>query len=161
MKKLNIFEIIGKINKDFGNLVFIPRSFPSIDVKLTGDDEGMDIIKIRTYSEDEPECPVGYLTIKWKRESKTPVYHFKGYQEQTSDGETDRWDEVEYESSDIRNVVREVLNCITGSDEPSHDEEPDCWESGLYPDEYFDRCFENYMGIFGDIQFKKLSQEWS
>ena len=37
MKKenINIFEIIGKINKDFGNQVYIPRSFPSVDVKLT------------------------------------------------------------------------------------------------------------------------------
>ena len=162
MKKesVNVFEIIGKINKDFGNHVYIPRSFPSIDTKLSYDNDN-DVIKIKSYDDSEPECPVGFLTISWKRDDENPVYHLSSHLEQTSDKDTTVYDEMEYDSSDIRHVVTEILHTITGEDEPSHDEEPDTWESGMYPEEYFDKCFENYTGIFEGVKNKKLVLEWS
>lgn len=162
MKKetLNVFEIIGKINKEFGNHVYIPRSFPSIDTKLTYDGDN-DVIKIKSYDDSEPECPVGYLTISWKRDDEEPIYHFVSYTEQTSDKDTVRYDEMDYESTDIRHVVTQLLQTIVGDDEPTHDEEPDCWKTGKYPDEYFDECFENYTGIFEGVKNKKLVLEWS
>lgn len=163
MKKenINIFEIIGRINKDFGNQVYIARSFPSVDVKLTYE-KNFDIIKIHTYCEDEPECTEGHLTITWKHDDKdeNPFYHLIYHLEQTSDGETTKWDDMDYVSPDIREVVRMVLCVICGEDEPSHDEDPSSWSTGMYPEEYFDDCYNNWKGIFKDLENKKLCKEW-
>ena len=160
--KINVFEMVARINDDFGNQVYIARSFPSIDVKLTCD-KNCDIIKIHTYCEDEPECTQGYLTISWKRDDKdeNPFYHFVYHLEQTSDGETTKWDEMDFVSPDIREVVRMLLIVMVGEDEPSHDEDPSSWSTGMYPDEYFDDCYNNWKGIFKDLQGKILSNMWS
>lgn len=163
MKKenINIFEIIGRINKDYGNQVYIPRSFPSVNVKLTYE-KNFDIIKIHTYCEDEPECSEGHLTITWKHDynEENPVYHFSYHLEQTSDGETTKWDDMDFESTDIREVVRMVLIVMVGEDEPSHDDEPENWSTGKYPEDYYEECYQNWTGIFKDLKDKKLCKEW-
>ena len=150
-ENINIFEIIGRINKDYGNQVYIPRSFPSVDVKLTLE-KNFNIIKIHTYCEDEPECSEGYLTISWKYDynEENPVYHFSYHQEQTCDGETTKWDEMDFESTDIREVVRMVLIVMVGEDEPEN------WSSGKYPEDYYEESYQNWTGIFKDLENNKV-----
>lgn len=154
-ENINIFEIIGRINKDYGNQVYIPCSFPSVDVKLTLE-KNFNIIKIHTYCEDEPECSEGYLTISWKYDynEENPVYHFSYHQEQTCDGETTKWDEMDFESTDICEVVRMVLIVMVGEDEPEN------WSSGKYPEDYYEESYQNWAGIFKDLENKKLCKEW-
>lgn len=158
--KINIFELIARINDDFGNHVFIARSFPSLDVKLSYENN-LSVIKLRSYDENEPECVNGYTTIKWNKKEPNPIYHLSYHLEQTSDGDTTVYDEMDDSSTDIRDVVKYILNCINGEDEASHDEDPSSWESGMYPDEYFDDCFNNWKGIFKDLKGKVLSNMWS
>ena len=42
--QINIFELISRINDDFGNLVYIARSFPSVDVKIVDDKDNTKVV---------------------------------------------------------------------------------------------------------------------
>jgi hypothetical protein len=158
MKKntINVFDIIGRINNDFGNLVFIARGFPSVDVKV----DSKKII-VHTYCQDEPSCPEGYLEIGIDDSKKKYEYSIKRHSEQTDDGETTTWDQVDYTTTDVFQVVNEIVNVITLEDEPYHDEDPDNWPSGMFPDEYFDHCFKFREGIFKNINNNtKFESPW-
>lgn len=154
---INVFEIISRINDDFGNLVFIARSFPSVDVKIDGKK-----INIHTYDSEEPTCPEGYLEIGIDDSKKKYEYTIKRHIEQTEDDETTTWDQVDYTTTDIFQVISEVSNVIIGDDEPSHDENPDdCWPSKMFPDEYYDHCLKNREGIFKGINNNtKFKSPW-
>ena len=158
--KINVFELVARVNDDFGNHVFIARSFPSIDVKLTYENN-LSVVKLRSYCEEEPECSNGYTTIKWNEHESNPIYHLSHHLEQTCDGETTVWDEINESSTDIRDVVKYILHCVCGEDESSHDEDPSSWNSGMYPDEYFEDCFTNWKGVFKDLDGKVLSNMWA
>lgn len=158
--KINVFELVARVNDDFGNHVYIARSFPSIDIKLTYENN-LSVIKLRSYCEEEPECSNGYTTIKWNENESNPIYHLSHHLEQTCDGETTVWDEINESSTDIRDVVKYILHCVCGEDESSHDEDPSSWNSGMYPDEYFDDCFTNWKGVFKDLDGKVLSNMWA
>lgn len=158
MKKntINVFDIIGRINNDFGNLVFIARGFPSVDVKV----DSKKII-VHTYCQDEPSCPEGYLEIGIDDSKKKYEYTIKRHSEQTDDGETTTWDQVDYTTTDVFQVVNEIVNVITLEDEPYHDEDPTNWPSGMFPDEYFDHCFKFREGIFKNINNNtKFESPW-
>lgn len=158
MKKntINVFDIIGRINNDFGNLVFIARGFPSVDVKV----DSKKII-VHTYCQDEPSCPEGYLEIGIDDSKKKYEYSIKRHSEQTDDGETTTWDQVDYTTTDVFQVVNEIVNVIILEDEPYHDEDPDNWPSGMFPDEYFDHCFKFREGIFKNINNNtKFESPW-
>ena len=158
MKKntINVFDIIGRINNDFGNLVFIARGFPSVDVKV----DSKKII-VHTYCQDEPTCPEGYLEIGIDDSKKKYEYSIKRHSEQTDDGETTTWDQVDYTTTDVFQVVNEIVNVITLEDEPYHDEDPTNWPSGMFPDEYFDHCFKFREGIFKNINNNtKFESPW-
>ena len=153
---INVFDIIGRINNDFGNLVFIARGFPSVDVKV----DSKKII-VHTYCQDEPSCPEGYLEIGIDDSKKKYEYTIKRHSEQTDDGETTTWDQVDYTTTDVFQVVNEIVNVITLEDEPYHDEDPDNWPSGMFPDEYFDHCFKFREGIFKNINNNtKFESPW-
>jgi hypothetical protein len=158
MKKntINVFDIIGRINNDFGNLVFIAQGFPSVDVKV----DSKKII-VHTYCQDEPSCPEGYLEIGIDDSKKKYEYSIKRHSEQTDDGETTTWDQVDYTTTDVFQVVNEIVDVITLEDEPYHDEDPDNWPSGMFPDEYFDHCFKFREGIFKNINNNtKFESPW-
>ena len=158
MKKntINVFDIIGRINNDFGNLVFIARGFPSVDVKV----DSKKII-VHTYCQDEPSCSEGYLEIGIDDSKKKYEYTIKRHSEQTDDGETTTWDQVDYTTTDVFQVVNEIVNVITLEDEPYHDEDPTNWPSGMFPDEYFDHCFKFREGIFKNINNNtKFESPW-
>ena len=160
MKTINIFEIISRVNNDFSNHVFIPRSFPSVDVKFNSDRDNY-IITIKTYIDDNPEDMVGNLKIEWNHNDRVPNYHIVSNTEQTQDGEKSVWNELDYQTTSIFSVISEVLGVLVTEDEPSHDEDPDCWNSGMYPDEYYDYCLNNRTGIFKGITEKtKLDCPW-
>lgn len=149
MKKnsVNVFDIIGRINNDFGNLVFIARSFPSVDVKIDGKK-----INIHTYCSDEPTCPEGHLEIVIDDSKKKYEYSLKGHTSQTDDGETTTWDEIDYKTTDIFKVISEISNVIITDDDCCHDEDPsECWPSEMFPDEYYDHCLKFREGIFKGI----------
>ena len=149
MKKnsVNVFDIIGRINNDFGNLVYIARSFPSVDVKIEGKK-----INIRTYCPDEPGCSEGYLEIEIDDSKKKYEYTIKRHNEQTDDGETTTWDQVDYKTTDVFKVIEEILNVIIVEDEPSSDEDPtECWPSEMFPNEYYEHCSKFREGIFKGI----------
>lgn len=154
MKKtnsVNVFELLGRINNDFGNHVFIARSIPSVDVKFFGS-MGKRTIKIHTYESDQPECMVGNLEIEWDSKLPRPVYHIKSDTEQTYDNETTKWNELEFDTTDIFQVISEILGVMVCDDDSCHDEDPtECWESGMFPDDYYDHCLKTRTGIFKGI----------
>lgn len=157
---INVFEIISRINDDFGNLVYIARSFPSVSVKLDGT---MDIseITIETSNTSSPEAPRSELKIIWNKKNKVADYHVYGCSLQTSDGETKRYDYFDYNTSDIFKVVEQIMRSIICDDDPMGDEEADNWESGYYPDDYFEQCRFNRKGIFQGLNSKtKLGIPW-
>jgi hypothetical protein len=159
MKKnsVNVFDIIGRINNDFGNLVFIARSFPSVDVKIDGKK-----INIHTYCVDEPTCSEGRLEIEIDDSKKKYEYSIKRHNEQTDDGETTTWDEVDYKTTDVFQVVSEIANVIIVEDDSCHDEDPANWESGMFPDEYYDHCLKFREGIFKNINNNtKFESPWA
>lgn len=159
MKKntINVFDIIGRINNDFGNLVYIARGFPSVDVKIEGKK-----INIHTYCADEPTCPEGRLEIVIDNSKKKYEYSIERHNEQKSeDGETTTWDKVEYTTTDVFQVINEIANVIVMDDEPNHDEDPTSWPSEMYPDEYYDHCFKFREGIFKNINNNtKFESPW-
>lgn len=157
---INVFEIISRINDDFGNLVYSARSFPSVDVKFDGTNEIREI-NIETSDKSNPEAPRSELKIIWKKTDKIPNYHVYGNSLQTSDGETERFDYFDFNTSDIFKVIEQIKNSIIGDDEPTGDEDADTWESGYYPDDYFEHCRFNRKGIFQGLNAKTtLGMPW-
>lgn len=152
---INIFEIISRINDDFGNFVFIARSFPSVDVKILGTTE-VNHVKIKTYDSDNSESPVGILNITWNKKDSRPNYHVFGNSEQTTDGETTTYDQFDWNTKSLIVVIRQILATIDIDDEPNGDEDPDNWESGMTPDEYWDMCVNEHKGILKGINSKTV-----
>ena len=65
----------------------------------------------------------------------------------------------------IRELVDRILFIVVmfpsdGEDEPSHDDEPENWSTGEYPEDYYDKCYSDWSGIFKDLKNKKLCKEW-
>lgn len=155
---INVFEIISRINDDFGNLVYIARSFPSVDVKIDGNK-----INIHTYCADEPGCAEGRLEIEIDDSKKKYEYSIKRHNEQTDDGETTTWDEVDYKTTNVFMVIEEILNVIIVEDEPSSDEDPkECWPSEMFPNDYYEHCSKFREGIFKGINNNtKIKSPWA
>ena len=163
MKKnqINIFELISRINDDFGNLVYIPHSFPSVDVKIVDDPNNSKVI-IRSYDSNNSESPVGNLIITWNDKESRPKYNLVGYTEQTSDGETTKYDDLDWKDVDLYTVISQVVSVLSPGDEPNGDEDPsECWESGMTPDDYLQKCVNERTGIYKGINSKTvLTTPW-
>jgi hypothetical protein len=157
---INIFEIVSRINDDFGNLVYNPHSFPSIDIKFDGNAENNEIY-LETSDMTYQEAPRSVLKIIWNKNDKTPNYNVHGYSFKIIDGKTDRYDYFIYDTTDIFKVVEQVLKSINNDDEPTGDDDADNWESGLNPDDYIEQCRSKRKGIFQGLNSKtKLGMPW-
>ena len=159
--QINIFEIISRINDDFGNHVYIARSFPSVDVQIMGTTD-VSHVKIKTYDSDNSECPVGILNITWNKKDSRPVYHVFGNSEQTTDGETTSYDTFDWTTKKLVDVIRQILATIDTDDEPNGDDDTENWESGMTPYEYWEMCVRERKGILKGINSKTvLSTPWN
>ena len=153
---INIFEIISRINDDFGNLVYIAKSFPSVDVKLASEHD-KNIITIKTYNSYYPEDDntVGVLKIEWNDKDTKPVYHLIYEQDVNNPNRS------EIQTSDFDTIVSEIFETINPDDEPTEDEDPNSWESGMFPVDYYNHCFRMRTGIFeGTNSDTKLEMPW-
>lgn len=159
--QINIFELISRINDDYGNIVYIARSFPSVDVKIVDDKDNTKVV-IRSYDSNNSESPVGNLTITWNDKESRPKYHLVGYTEQTSDGETTKYDDLDWKDVDLYTVIGQVVSVLSPGDEPNGDDDPENWESGMNPDEYLQDCVNKRTGIYKGINSKTvLSTPWN
>lgn len=152
---INVFEIISRINDDFGNLVYIAKSFPSIDVKLASDYD-KNIITIKTYNSYYTEDnTIGILKIEWNEKDTKPVYHL------VDELNVDNPNHFEIQTSDFDTIVAEIFKTIDPDDDEYDDVEPDAWESGMYPIDYYNHCLTTRTGIFeGTTRDTKLSMPW-
>ena len=152
---VNVFEIISRVNDDFGNLVYNAKSFPSVDVKLASDHD-KNIVIIKTYDSYYTEDnTVGILKIEWNKNDMKPVYHLV---DELDINEPNRFD---LQTSDFDTIVAEIFKTINPNDDAFDDVEPDAWESGMYPIDYYNRCVTTRTGIFeGTNGDTKLVMPW-
>ena len=152
---INIFEIISRINDDFGNLVYNAKSFPSVDVKLASDHD-KNIVTIKTYdSYDTENNIVGMLKIEWNKKDTKPVYHL------VDELNVDNPNHFEMQTSDFDRIICEIFETINPDDEQFDDVEPTAWDSGMYPIDYYNHCFKMRTGIFeGTTNDTKLEMPW-
>lgn len=152
---INVFEIIARINDDFGNLVYNAKRFPSVDVKLESDHD-KNIVTVKTYNSYYTEDnTVGILKIEWNKKDTKPVYHL------VDELHADDPNHFELQTSDFDTIVVEILYIINPDDEPYDDVDPDAWESGMYPIDYYNHCVTTRTGIFeGTTNDTKLEMPW-
>lgn len=152
---INVFEIISRINDDFGNLVYNAKSFPSVDVKLASDHD-KNIVTIKTYDSYYTEDnTVGVLKIEWNKKDTKPVYHL------IYDLDVNNPNHTVIQTSDFDTIVSEIFETINPDDDPYEDVDPDAWESGMYPIDYYSHCYKMRTGIFeGTTNDTKLEMPW-
>lgn len=152
---INIFEIISRINDDFGNLVYVAKSFPSVDVKLESEHD-KNIVTIKTYDSYYTEDnTVGVLKIEWNKKETKPVYHL------IYDLDVNKPNCTEIQTTDFDAIMSEIFETINPNDEPNEEDDPDNWESGMYPIDYYNHCFRTRTGIFeGTNSDTKLEMPW-